>query len=116
MMNWDQLSDLVKQGNSVGSHTVHHLDLSTLSYNNQENELTNSKEVLGNHLGISIQTLCFPSGKYNKTTLELMPKLGYKLGLTTKPGRVHLGDNLLTLTRERIYGGMPLASFQKLFP
>ncbi|AFM43077.1 putative xylanase/chitin deacetylase [Desulfosporosinus acidiphilus SJ4] len=116
MMSWDQLSDLVKQGNSIGSHTVHHLDLSKLSYNKQENELISSKEALENHLGIKVQALCFPSGKFNKTTLELMAKTGYQLGFTTKQGRVHSGDDLLTLRRERIYGGMPLPSFQKLFP
>lgn len=116
MMNWDQLNDLSRQGNSIGSHTVHHLDLSTLSYNQQERELTISKQELENHLGIKETVLCFPAGRYNKTTLALMPKLGYTLGFTTKPGKVHLGDDLLTLKRERIYGGMPIATFQSLFP
>ncbi|WP_088186590.1 polysaccharide deacetylase family protein [Desulfosporosinus sp. FKA] len=116
MMNWDQLNDLIKQGNTVESHTVHHLDLSTLSENQQNLELKVSKQELESHLGINVQSLCFPSGKFNRTTLALMPKVGYKLGFTTKPGRVHLGDNILTLKRERIYGGMSLASFQSLFP
>lgn len=116
MMKWDQLNDLIKQGNTVESHTAHHLDLSTLSDNQQELELNVSKRELESHLGINVQSLCFPSGKYNKTTLALMPKVGYKLGFTTKPGKVHLGDNILTLKRERIYGGMSLALFQRLFP
>lgn len=116
VMNWDQLNDLVRQGNSISSHTVHHLDLATLSDKQQEGELAISKQALEDHLGINVLALCFPSGRYNKTTLELMPKLGYKLGFTTEPGRVRLGDNLLTLKRVRISGGMPLASFQKLFP
>ncbi|WP_308893496.1 polysaccharide deacetylase family protein [Candidatus Desulfosporosinus nitrosoreducens] len=116
MMNWDQLSDLSKQGNTVASHTVHHLDLSKLSESQQEREMTVSKLEIESHLGVGVQSLCFPSGKYNKTTLALMPKAGYKLGFTTKPGKVYLGDNLLTLNRERIYGSMPMASFQWLFP
>jgi len=116
MMNWDQLGDLAREGNTIGSHTVHHLDLATLSYKQQENELNISKQELVNRLDISVQALCFPSGRYNKTTLELMSKLGYKLGFTTVPGKVHLGDDLLTLKRVRISGGMPLASFQKQFP
>jgi len=116
MMSWDQINDLARQGNSIGSHTVHHLDLSMLSNKQQENELGNSKQEIVNHLDISVQALCFPSGRYNKTTLELMSKQGYKLGFTTHPGKVHLGDELLTLKRMRISGGMALASFQKLFP
>ncbi|TGE31764.1 polysaccharide deacetylase family protein [Desulfosporosinus sp. Sb-LF] len=116
MMNWDQINDLASQGNSIGSHTVHHLDLSKLSSKQQENELSISKQELVNHLDISVQALCFPSGRYNKTTPKLMSKLGYKLGFTTHPGKVHLSDDLSTLKRIRISGGMPLASFQKLFP
>jgi peptidoglycan/xylan/chitin deacetylase (PgdA/CDA1 family) len=116
MMTWDQLNDLTRQGNFIGSHTVHHLDLATLSQKQQESELQISKQELENHLGIQETALCFPSGKYNKITQELMPKFGYKLGFTTKPGRVHLGDDLLELHRERIYGGMPISTFQKLFP
>lgn len=116
MMNWDQINDLAREGNSIGSHTVHHLDLATLSDKQQESELAISKQELANHLGISEHALCFPSGRYNKTTMELMPRLGYRLGFTTNPGKVHLGDDLLTLKRVRISGGMSLASFQKLFP
>lgn len=116
MMNWDQLNDLTSQGNSIGSHTVHHLDLKTLSNKQQESELAISKQELANNVGISVLALCFPSGRYNKTTLDLMAKLGYRLGFTTHPGKVHLGDDLLTLKRVRISGGMSLTSFQKLFP
>lgn len=116
MMDWNQLKDLNGQGNSISSHTVHHLDLTTLSSEQQEYELRVSEQELENHLSVSVPALCFPSGRYNKTTLELMPKLGYKLGFTTVPGKVHLGDDLLTLKRVRISGGMPLASFQELFP
>ena len=116
MMNWDQLNDLARQQNSIGSHTVNHYDLATLSTKQQNEELSLSKTELENHLGISVQALCFPSGRYNKTTLELMPALGYRLGFTTKTGKVHLGDDLLSLKRLRISGGMSLTSFQKQFP
>jgi peptidoglycan/xylan/chitin deacetylase (PgdA/CDA1 family) len=114
MMNWDQLNDLARQRNSIGSHTVHHYDLAMISAKQQKDELSLSKKELENHIGISVQAFCFPSGRYNKTTLELMPTLGYRLGFTTKPGKVHLGDDLLTLKRLRISGGMSLTTFQKL--
>lgn len=116
MMNWDQLKDLVHQGNSVSSHTVHHYDLATLSSQQQTDELSLSKKDVEDHLSNKVNALCFPSGKYNQTTLELMPKLGYTLGFTTQSGKVHLGDNLLTLKRLRISGGMSITAFQKEFP
>lgn len=116
MMNWDQLADLSRNGNSIESHTVHHLDLAALSSKQQEAEIGVAKQELESYLDIKVQALCFPSGRYNQTTLELMPKLGYTLGFTTKPGNVHIGDNPLTLNRVRISGGMPIAAFRTLFP
>ncbi|GAB6154205.1 hypothetical protein JCM17380_29550 [Desulfosporosinus burensis] len=70
MMNWDQLNELTREGNSIGSHTLHHLDLATLSNKQQESELAISKQEVENHLGIIEQALCFPSGRYNKTTVN----------------------------------------------
>ncbi|KLU59289.1 poly-beta-1,6-N-acetyl-D-glucosamine N-deacetylase precursor [Peptococcaceae bacterium CEB3] len=116
MMTWSWLADLVRAGNSIGSHTVHHLDLAALPAKEQEDELAQSKQAIKNHLGLDVRAFCFPSGRYNPTTLELLSKLGYRIGFTTRPGRVHVGDNPLTLKRLRIYGGMPLSSFERLFP
>lgn len=116
MMNWNQLDDLVLQGNTVASHTVHHYDLSTLSSKQQTDELALSKKAVEEHLNNRVNALCFPSGRYNQTTLELMPKLGFALGFTTESGKVHRGDNPLTLKRLRIPGGMTLTAFQKQFP
>ena len=116
MMNWDQLNLLVHEGNSVASHTVHHYDLATLSSQQQADELSLSKKDVETHLSNRVNALCFPSGRYNQTTLELMPKLGYTLGFTTESGKVHMGDNPQTLKRLRISGGMSITSFQKQFP
>ncbi|NBK99640.1 MAG: polysaccharide deacetylase family protein [Erysipelotrichia bacterium] len=113
-MDWTQLKELVRDGNSIGSHTVRHLDLSTLTTEQQKNELADSKRILENHLGISIKALCFPSGMYNNTTLELMPDIGYELGFSTHSGRIHLDDDIFTLKRLRISAGLSHTEFQKL--
>jgi len=110
-MDWDQLKELVNKGNSIGSHTVHHLDLANLSEEKQKQEMSESKQILEEHLGISIKALCFPSGKYNETTVKLLPELGYSLGFTTKPGRVFSGNSQYELHRVRIPNGMSLTGF-----
>ncbi len=113
-IDWEQLRDLVKNGNSIGSHSVHHLDMSTLKESSQESELLDSKQVLESRLGISISTFCYPAGKYNQTTVNLLSKLGYKAAFTTASGYVRQGDNQYKLTRLRISGGMSLSSFKSL--
>lgn len=115
-MSWEQLIALVKADNSIGSHTVNHFDLATLSPAQQNVQLTKSKEILEQHLNTRVSALCFPSGKFNNNTLTIMPEVGYKLGFTTQQGKVRFGDNPLTLKRLRISGGMSIKSFKQLLP
>ncbi len=110
-IDWEQLRDLASQGNSIGRHTVHHHDLSILNCSQQESELRQSKQILEDKLGTDIKSFSFPYGKYNKTTLSLLPELGYALSFTTTSRRVHLGDNEYLLKRVHIGGGMPIKDF-----
>lgn len=110
-IDWDQLKDLQSKGNSIGSHTLDHKNLSRLDSTAQENELRKSKSDLESKLGINISAFCFPYGMYNKTTLSLLPKLGYTMSFTTNEGRVHYGDNTYELKRIHVWGGMPIAQF-----
>lgn len=112
-IDWNQLKELVEQGNSIGSHSVNHYDLATLNTKQQEKELRKSKEVLEEKLDTSIKAFCFPYGSYNKTTIALLPKSGYLLSFTVRSGKVYLGDNEYLLKRVHICGGEPLSSFIK---
>ncbi len=110
-IDWDQLRELVRQGNSIGSHSVNHFDLTTLNTKQQEKELRESKEMLEENLGTSIKAFCFPYGGYNKTTLALLPESGYLLSFTATSGKVRFGDNEYLLKRVHVCGGMPLSKF-----
>jgi len=110
-MDWEQLKELVKEGNSIGSHTVNHYDLAIISKERQRYELYESKLILEKQLGISIKALCYPSGRYDETTIALLSELGYTLAFTTKPGRVLADSVQYELKRVRISNKMPLSSF-----
>jgi len=110
-IDWDELRELTEAGNSIGSHTVDHRDLSTLNTRDQERELRQSKEALEKNLGIEVRAFCFPYGKYNKTTLSLLPAEGYTMGFTTESGKVRFGDDEYLLRRIHIWGGKPFSSF-----
>lgn len=110
-IDWPQLRELADAGNTIGSHTVHHRDLSTLSPGQQKSEIFDSKATLEKQLDIPITTFCIPYGKYNKTTLTLLREAGYTVSFTTKEGRVCAGDDIFTLHRVHMIGGMSLESF-----
>ena len=111
IIDWEQLRDLIDSGNSIGSHTVHHYNLSTLNTSQQEKELRESKRILEEGLGVDIKAFCYPYGGYNKVTLNLLSEAGYSLSFTTNEGRVFYDSNQYKLKRVHICGGKPLVDF-----
>ena len=96
-----QMKEMMVHGMSFQSHTVNHPDLSTTDKATQKVELTDSIDFLENKLNTKVNTIAYPSGRYNQTTLDLAKKT-YKLGLTTNEGLASAKDGLLSLNRVRI--------------
>ena len=96
-----QMKEMMVHGMSFQSHTVNHPDLSATDKATQKVELTDSIDFLENKLNTKVNTIAYPSGRYNQTTLDLAKKT-YKLGLTTNEGLASAKDGLLSLNRVRI--------------
>ena len=96
-----QMKEMMAHGMSFQSHTVNHPDLSATDKATQKVELTDSIDFLENNLKTKVNTIAYPSGRYNQTTLDLAKKT-YKLGLTTNEGLASAKDGLLSLNRVRI--------------
>lgn len=96
-----QMKEMMAHDMSFQSHTVNHPDLSTTDKATQKVELTDSIDFLENKLNTKVNTIAYPSGRYNQTTLDLAKKT-YKLGLTTNEGLASAKDGLLSLNRVRI--------------
>lgn len=96
-----QMKEMMAHGMSFQSHTVNHPDLSVTDKATQKAELTNSIDFLEEKLNTKVNTIAYPSGRYNQTTLDLAKKT-YKLGLTTNEGLASAKDGLLSLNRVRI--------------
>ena len=96
-----QMKEMMAHGMSFQSHTVNHPDLSATDKATQKVKLTDSIDFLENKLNTKVNTIAYPSGRYNQTTLDLAKKT-YKLGLTTNEGLASSKDGLLSLNRVRI--------------
>lgn len=57
---------------------------------------------------------CYPFGHYNVNLKKALKKEGFKLAVTTQPGRVRPGMNKLELPRVRMSSGTSLKEFKKL--
>ena len=101
-LNFNQLIEMKDMGMHIGSHGKSHYWFNSLSESNQEKEIVESKFFLKNIYQNEsfLLSMCFPYGNYNNTTLNLLKKHDFKIGLTTKPNKFNdLKDNLLEIPR-----------------
>jgi peptidoglycan/xylan/chitin deacetylase (PgdA/CDA1 family) len=105
MMNWDQVRELKQAGHYIGSHTVTHCMLGTMSneYNIYE-ELRNSGKAIEKNLGYFPKTISYPVGSYNQQTIEQSKKAGYYYGLAVKQDVYNpTKDSLFEIPRIELY-------------
>lgn len=69
-MIWDELAQLLDWGHEVGSHTVTHPNMSTLTLDQAHYELVKSREVLTARLG-QVKHFAWPLGKFSHFSPEL---------------------------------------------
>jgi peptidoglycan/xylan/chitin deacetylase (PgdA/CDA1 family) len=100
-----QLKEVIKNGLvEIGSHTVNHVDLPSVSEEVAIWQLTNSKEMLEKNYDIKIETFCYPYGFYNDKVIELVKKAGYKAAVSEVLGTTQSNTNLFYLSRVRAGG------------
>ena len=99
LMNAQQLQAWVDAGQEVGSHTLNHANLETLSAPEQAIEIIQSKTQLEALVvqKAGVQHFCYPYGGLNKTAVQHVKTAGYLTATTTVRGRAVHGqsDDLL---------------------
>jgi peptidoglycan/xylan/chitin deacetylase (PgdA/CDA1 family) len=85
-LSWAQLHALEESGIEIGSHTVHHSELPSLSDPAALQELIQSRRVLEQHLQHPVQWFAYPAGKFDEHSEQLVRQAGYVLAVTTQPG------------------------------
>ena len=114
-VNENQIKEIVNSGLvSIGSHTVSHSALATLSDEKIEIELKNSKERLETLLGKEIKTISYPTGSYNQNVINIAKKY-YKYGITTKRGVQSMGNfNKYEIKRYAMYRSSGISTFKNM--
>jgi peptidoglycan/xylan/chitin deacetylase (PgdA/CDA1 family) len=99
-MTWD---DTVACGNSkdviIGSHTINHARLSITDHETIKMEVSYSKEIIENRIGIPCDHFCYPNGDWDSETAKIVKDAGYKSAVTTDVGFNRLNDNPFLLKR-----------------
>jgi peptidoglycan/xylan/chitin deacetylase (PgdA/CDA1 family) len=109
-MGWDEIRALHNAGMEIGAHSISHLDLTTLSYYENVDQIARSGQEIAAQIGQPIRSFCYPAGQFNAEIAKITRDAGYTSATTT----IQEGpqNDPFTLPRLRIYGDMSLEGFQ----
>jgi peptidoglycan/xylan/chitin deacetylase (PgdA/CDA1 family) len=106
-LSWAQLEQLRDEGYEIGSHTVSHADLrkkhSSSKFATYEewlkNELSGSKQLLEERLGIRVAAIAYPGGFSSPKVHEATKVAGYDLAFTTYGQRIGMAAPAFAIGR-----------------
>lgn len=84
---------------TIGAHTISHPRLDTLSLEEQRKEIMESKTLLEQCLGHSIDHFSYPHGAYNENSLHIVHDCNFLSALHAWGGPVRRGENHYLLPR-----------------
>ena len=107
-MSWDMLEAVRKDPLvEIGSHTVSHARISSLSSSDAFAELHDSRERLRSKLGVAARHFAFPygrSGDCGARDFAIAKQAGYASAATTRKGIVRAGQDAMSLPRNTLNG------------
>ncbi len=106
MLDWGELAELRERGWDIQSHSRRHYAMSELSDEQIRDELTGSRAILEERLGVTVKFFCYPYGVFRKNTIELLKKTGYAAAVSCWAGTVSewSGQDLYRLPRVMMDG------------
>jgi peptidoglycan/xylan/chitin deacetylase (PgdA/CDA1 family) len=94
-----EIKDMQEAGITVGGHTKSHPSLPHLSDAEAAEEIEESKQALEEHFGAISQLFCYPYGRWNEKTEQLVMRAGFTGALTTIEGVNSAGTHPYRLRR-----------------
>ncbi|MDE3088523.1 MAG: polysaccharide deacetylase family protein [Chloroflexota bacterium] len=110
-MNWNQVEELAIDGMEIGSHTLDHIDLKGKPLAVQNTEIAGSKAMIEARIGTPVQSFCYPSGKYDLRTIEILRSAGYLAATTEIAGTQQSSNDMYQMRRIRVRGSYSVSEF-----
>lgn len=101
-MNWSQIKEMSDSGIDIGGHTITHSWLPTLSSEELEKEVVNSKKEIERQLKKPVNFFCYPMGRFDSKVRQKVIDAGYKGAVTTNPGAKYPRHDIYAMKRIRI--------------
>jgi len=104
-INWDQAQAMLEAGWDIQPHGMTHPSLPKLSAEKQAYEITEARKLIEANLkGTVADVFCYPYGQYNKDTLDILSKNGFRYAFTIDQGKTDSGQHPFKLKRIFVNG------------
>lgn len=110
-MNWDMVEEMADAGMRIEPHSKTHADLSQRDREYIIFEALGSQETIAAHTGQTPRFFCYPGGRYDETTIEVISELNFWGAVTTAGGKWHGFNERYEWPRLRMRNTTPLAEF-----
>jgi peptidoglycan/xylan/chitin deacetylase (PgdA/CDA1 family) len=100
-----------KAGQEVGSHTLDHVHLPELPFNEARTQIVESRRILSEAVEQEVTAFCYPYGHFNAEHVEMAAEAGYKNATTTQRGLAGSKDDAFLLPRVGIWRSTHLLRF-----
>jgi peptidoglycan/xylan/chitin deacetylase (PgdA/CDA1 family) len=104
LMGWQAIRDLWDRGVMFGSHSTSHRPLTGLSPTEVVRDAARSRAALARALGTDVTSFAYPYGDTDPVVQHLIGAVGFRFGLSTRPGRNGPAEPLLQLRRIEVSG------------
>lgn len=111
LLDASELRQMHAAGMEIGSHTVSHARLPTLSEARLHQELSHSKATLEDVLGAPVTSAAYPYGAWDARCADAMRTAGYAAACTTRSGWAVRDKNPYTLRRLTVFNTDSLGVF-----
>ena len=98
-MNEEEIHKWIAMGMDIGAHTKSHADLTAISKEKVITEINQSRHDLENKFNLSVADFCYPFGRVNELSSDLVEAAGYFSASTMIRGRANENTNRYLLPR-----------------
>ena len=101
-MTWEELSELSSIGFNIGSHTWSHRTLTEVPVNELGRELGDSRKMIADKIGRTVDSICFPRGVFSRRILDMSMEAGYRILYASVPGRINALQGLIVTEADNV--------------
>ncbi|MBC7263084.1 MAG: polysaccharide deacetylase family protein [Chloroflexi bacterium] len=103
-MTWEQVVEMSAAGMDIEAHSHSHREMHNQSLDFVVFEVLRPKEAIEARLHKPVRFFCYPSGKSDEQTVQVLHSANYWGAVTVAQGALHDSDHLFQLKRIRVRG------------